>query len=338
MSKTERPERTDGPTAEGGSTEGSDVNPGVYSIRVVSRLTGISLDTLRVWERRYGFPKPARKDTGSRLYSQLDVDTLLLVSKTIAAGYRPSEVVGKSHDELTRLIASSAAIVAATPERVAPSVAQAPHVSVGIDEFLAMVLRGDFDAFRDGLRRASLLLGPRRFMSDLVHPLVVRIGDEWEAGAIEVHQEHMASAALSAQLRVLSAAFEGRSPGPTVIMTTLPGELHSLGLEMASLALHLLGASPRSLGPNTPIEQIVKASIAHRAQVVGISVTVGMSAEESNQALDALLRELPRDVEVWVGGEASRNLSVRAPQLHYVYTVDEIEARVSAVRAKLSPR
>jgi len=330
--KPERPdERTELPTNEAGAEGGA----GIYSIRVVSRLTGISLDTLRVWERRYGFPKPARKESGSRLYTQLDVDTLLLVSKALAAGYRPSEIVGKPFGELSRLLATPGNADRSAP---VPATDQARGAVISIDDFVALVVRGDFEAFRDGVRRASLLLGPRSFMTDLVHPLAVRIGEEWEAGALEVHQEHMASAALVAQLRVLSAAFEGRSVGPTIIMTTLPGDLHSLGLDMAGLALHMLGAAPRSLGPNTPIDQITKACIAHRAQVVGLSVTFGPTVEETERALYALLGELPRDIEIWIGGEASRRLSVQSPRLHYVYTIDEMEARVAAVRAKLSPR
>jgi MerR family transcriptional regulator, light-induced transcriptional regulator len=335
---SEEAERPDGERAETTGSEGeSKAGAGIYSIRVVSRLTGISLDTLRVWERRYGFPKPSRKESGSRLYTQLDVDTLLLASKALAAGYRPSEAVGKSFGELSRLLATSG-----HAPRVAPAPALAPERSkatvIKIDDFLSLVVRGDFDGFREELRRASLLLGPRGFMIDLVHPLAVRIGEEWEAGALEVHQEHMASAALVAQLRVLSSAFEGRSAGPTIIMTTLPGDLHSLGLDMAALALHMLGADPRSLGPNTPIDQIAKACIAHRANVVGLSVTFGPTVEETQRSLFALLGELPRDIEIWVGGEASRRLAVQAPRLHYVYTIDEMEARVAAVRAKLSPR
>jgi len=31
-----------------------------YNISAVERDTGLSKDTLRVWERRYGFPKPLR--------------------------------------------------------------------------------------------------------------------------------------------------------------------------------------------------------------------------------------------------------------------------------------
>ena len=45
--------------------------PQGYSIRVASRLTGVSSDTLRMWERRYGFPKPERNESQVRVYTRL---------------------------------------------------------------------------------------------------------------------------------------------------------------------------------------------------------------------------------------------------------------------------
>ena len=45
-------------------------NDGLYSICVVERDTGIGRDTLRVWDRRYGFPEPVRSEKGERKYSE----------------------------------------------------------------------------------------------------------------------------------------------------------------------------------------------------------------------------------------------------------------------------
>ena len=75
------------------------------SIRVVSRLTAIEPDTLRMWERRYGFPKPARQESGNRAYTASDVEVLLLIRRALTQGYRPGEVVHRSADELERLLA-----------------------------------------------------------------------------------------------------------------------------------------------------------------------------------------------------------------------------------------
>ncbi len=41
----------------------------LFAISTVERNTGIGRDTLRIWERRYGFPTPERNDKGERVYS-----------------------------------------------------------------------------------------------------------------------------------------------------------------------------------------------------------------------------------------------------------------------------
>ena len=47
------------------------------SIAAVERDTGLSKDTLRVWERRYGFPSPERDAAGDRLYPPAQVARLI---------------------------------------------------------------------------------------------------------------------------------------------------------------------------------------------------------------------------------------------------------------------
>ena len=41
----------------------------LFAIGTVERDTGIGRDTLRIWERRYGFPTPERNDKGERVFS-----------------------------------------------------------------------------------------------------------------------------------------------------------------------------------------------------------------------------------------------------------------------------
>ena len=45
------------------------------------RATGLSKDTLRVWERRYGFPQPDRDASGERLYPAEQVTRLRLIKR-----------------------------------------------------------------------------------------------------------------------------------------------------------------------------------------------------------------------------------------------------------------
>ena len=63
-------------------------------ISAVERDTGLSKDTLRVWERRYGFPRPVRDALGERTYPVEQVDRLRLIRRLMDAGHRPGKVVG----------------------------------------------------------------------------------------------------------------------------------------------------------------------------------------------------------------------------------------------------
>jgi len=99
------------------------VAPPTMSIRVVSRLTGVPAHTLRVWERRYGFPKPKRGDGGGRFYGESDVATLRLIRCALSAGYRAGDVVRTPAADLERLLEGTAT---KAPSFVGPSMVDTP--------------------------------------------------------------------------------------------------------------------------------------------------------------------------------------------------------------------
>ena len=59
---------------------------GGISIAAVERDTGIGKDTLRVWERRYGFPQPLRDAFGERVYPAEQVEHLRLIKRLMDQG------------------------------------------------------------------------------------------------------------------------------------------------------------------------------------------------------------------------------------------------------------
>lgn len=73
-------------------TESGAESNGLFPIREVSRLTGINPVTLRAWERRYGFIEPKRTNSGHRLYSVTDIETVRRVQGWIERGVSVSKV------------------------------------------------------------------------------------------------------------------------------------------------------------------------------------------------------------------------------------------------------
>lgn len=288
-----------------------------YSIRVTSRLTSIELDTLRMWERRYAFPRPERTSGGSRVYSEADVEALRLIKRALEQGYRPGEIVGKPLDELRQLVL----VAGEAPSRAATA-------SPTMATILGALGRDEVALLRAEFRQAAVMLGPRRFLTEVAHPVCVRVGELWADGKLEVRHEHLLSECLSAQLRVLMSAYEERPGAPRVLLSTLPNERHGLGLAMAEVYLAASQVTPVLLGVETPREQIVKAARSHAVDAVGLLVTEASDLKATKSHIRWMLRELPRRVRIWVGGAGGASLGIDDEAVRIVATWGEMDEAI----------
>ncbi|MBK7579522.1 MAG: MerR family transcriptional regulator [Myxococcales bacterium] len=291
-----------------------------YSIRVASRLTGLSSDTLRMWERRYGFPNPERNAAGVRMYSQEHVERLMLVARSLKAGYRAGEVVSRTHDELSALLASTAT----TGQDSAPA-------SSSIEALIGCLERDDVASLQIELRQRANLLGAQRFIKEVCAPLLERVGDAWASHKLEVRHEHLLSRMLSTQLRVMSSAYEGATSDPVVLLATLPGERHGLGLDMAALYLALSGATPRVLGIDTPADQIAQAARHANARVVGLSVSASAELESVRDGVEWMFGALSPGTWIWLGGKHSKNVALEHPRLERITRFEDLDLALDRV-------
>jgi DNA-binding transcriptional MerR regulator/methylmalonyl-CoA mutase cobalamin-binding subunit len=292
-----------------------------YSIRVASHLTGIPAETLRMWERRYGFPAPARAAGGVRLYTDEDIERLRLVARAQKAGYRVGEVIGQDRAQLTARL-GDIRHQQAEPTGLVPT----------LESLVEATARDDVAGLREGLRQATLALGPRRFIAEMAGSLCVAVGEGWARGALAIRQEHVFAACFSSQLRTLRGLYDGTERPPVVLLATLPGELHSLGLEMAAVYLAASGATPRLAGADLPPEQIADAARALDADVVGISVSVAADPRVASRHLRRLTRALARRSRVWIGGAGASALDLEGEVAEIVSTFADVERLLGAVR------
>ncbi|MEZ4219862.1 MAG: MerR family transcriptional regulator [Polyangiaceae bacterium] len=299
-------------------SEPAQYSPG-YSIRVASRLTGLSADTLRMWERRYGFPRPERNASRVRVYSKDDVERLSLIARALKNGYRAGEVVPCDTPALRQML--SEVVVEESPERAPDGLVAA---------LLDCIRHDNADGLRAELRQAVATHGAKRFITDVASPLVQAVGTDWAQGRLAIHHEHLLTETLTTQLRLLLSAYEVSSRRPFVLLATLPGELHSLGLEMAALFVALSNATPRLLGVDTPVDQIEEAARALHVNVVALSISSGADPETANAQVSLLLQRLPTRVQIWVGGQGSSSLRIDSQRLVRTRTWSQLESAVAA--------
>ncbi|SAK47241.1 MerR family transcriptional regulator [Caballeronia glebae] len=263
-------------------------------IGAIAQEIGLTKDTLRVWERRYGFPQPMRTSGGERLYPQEQVTKLRLVKRLLDAGHRPSKVLGQSIDVLQQLAESS-------------GVGQdAPDAE--LDHLVSLLRAGAYDDFRFGLLKRATRDGLERFVLDVAAPLAARVGNAWAAGTLQVYHEHLFSEAIQSTLRTLlrplTDAVRGRAGRPRVLLTTLSGEGHGLGILMAEAMFALSECDCMQLGLQTPLHDIVDAVSAHKIDIVALSFTAVLPAQSIANGLTELRNLLPPHVRIWVGGSS----------------------------------
>lgn len=269
--------------------------PILLTIAAVERDTGLSKDALRVWERRYGFPAPQRDGSGERAYPIDQVEKLRLIKRLMNAGHRPGRIVGEPIEALQQLSDRSAP----TSPRSADAIA-APDLRAYLDRLRAH----DVDGLRRALTQAQLRLGLGRFVTEVLTPLNTLIGDAWMRGQLEIFEEHLYTESLAVVLRsaISIVPLPDTAARPRVLLTTFPNEPHAIGLLMAEALFLLDGCQCVSLGPQTPIWDIVLAATAQRADIVALAFTAVLSPAIVTEGLGELREKLPPSTEIWVGG------------------------------------
>lgn len=284
----------------------------LWTIAEVERETGLGKDTLRVWERRYGFPTPQRDAQGERRFDEGQLGRLRLIKRLLDRGHRPGAVVGLPLAEQQALLAEPPATGSAKGLRLAST--GAGGAWAGDERWMAWLQADQVDTLRQGIRQHLLRHGLGMTIEQLIAPLGVRVGEAWLDGRLSVYQEHLYTEMVQALLREAMAALSpARTGAPRVVLGTVPRERHSLGLLMAECFLAIEGCECLPLGPSTPLQDIVTAAQRLNADVVALSFSAHSSPHEVVADLKQLRAQLPAAVEVWVGGSAPVLYSRRCP-------------------------
>ena len=269
------------------------------SIAAVERDTGLSKDTLRVWERRYGFPLPTRDTMGERNYPFEQVERLRTIKRLLDAGHRPGRIVAMEPADLDRL--TSATGVRAAPSSLSADPRDAPDLS----GLMAAIRQHEVEGLRQLMARAMARIGLSRFVLEVVAPLNVQVGEEWMQGRLEVFEEHLYTESVQVLLRnALQQLKHAEAGHPRVLLATVPGEPHGLGLLMAEAVLALEGCRCASLGVQTPVWDIVRAAAALKSDVVALGYTGCTNPHQVTDGLTELRNKLPPGVALWAGGRA----------------------------------
>jgi methanogenic corrinoid protein MtbC1 len=267
-----------------------------YPIRAAANLTGLSIDTLRAWERRYQAVTPIRAERG-RAYGEGEIRRLILLRDAVARGHAIGQVAGLDDSALEKLLLGPE-LVAKNPE---PDITDQP-VSGALLPVVAAIESFDYARANFHLGRLAVLLPVDKLVSEVVFPLMKLIGERWQGGTLSIAQEHMTSSILRNLLGGLVRLGTSSTPSQRILFATPAGEMHEFGILAAAMLAVASGFEALYLGSSLPALEIVAAA----ERTSPCAVVVGIKATEPTPAtikeLRILAARLPKTAELWLGG------------------------------------
>ncbi len=263
-----------------------------YSIKAVAEATGLTVETLRAWERRYGVIVPKRGAGGHRLYTTHDVSRLRRLHETTARGHPIGKIAHLSNDALGRLLSDH-------PAGGHDAAAQAL-----VERILAAVSKYRLAECDQGMAMAFALMPPFEAVRGVLAPALREVGERWHRGEMSIAQERIASNCARRQLIALLHTFNSVAKGAAVVFATLSGERHELGILMYATLAASLRLRTFYLGPDLPAEEVARFAIKIRAMAVAISLVNHDQLEGTLAQLHGLRAQLPDEMEIWLGGPA----------------------------------
>jgi DNA-binding transcriptional MerR regulator/methylmalonyl-CoA mutase cobalamin-binding subunit len=305
----------------------------MYTIKQAAARSGVPVELLRAWERRYGVVEPARTDSGYRLYDEPAIARLRAMRGLIDAGWAPStaaahirplddasvdQILGQSENSSTTQVVSVATSDAAV--LAAAFVASAATLDeAGFEEILdEMFARGSFE----------------QVTTDLVMPALVALGEGWQQGRLDISAEHAAAGAVQRRLGLafMAAGTPRNAPDP-VLVGMPPGTRHDLGALAFATAARRAGIAVRYLGADLPVADWLNAVGRTGARAIVIGAVIGRDVKSAGEVARAV-RNAHSNVHIFIGGRHAQDISAVGlePATHLP---QELSAAVEVVRRTL---
>lgn len=260
-----------------------------YSIGKAAQLAGLTTFLIRAWENRYSVVVPRRNDGGQRRYSDEDVERLRILSTLVQSGRRIGDIVGMDNVGLSALLTDS----------------EAPIRSDYVDMAFGAMEAFDAPGLQAVLEQAVVELGPVAVSDRVIFPFMEEVGRSWHENKVRVMHEHLASSVVFSLMSRILAGIEVPVDAPQAIVATPPGQQHNIGAVCCAVATADAGWQVKNLGTHIPASEMIAAVQTAGARLLLLSIVFPERASIVRESLEQLETELPRGVDILVGGASA---------------------------------
>ena len=277
-----------------------------FNIQVASNLTGVSVHTLRTWEKRYQVVTPSRTESGRRIYSEDDVRKLKALNDLCSLGHNISSIANKSLDELDELLEtygmtdshlSSKINLSSNPEQAKKSL---NHLLLALEKYR-------LDVVSHELYNLKMTLSPKDLALKVISPLLVAVGQKVHEGSLTIAQEHALSSVIKFHLgQFIYRSYEEKNRSKDLfVLATHEKDFHEFGILLASLLCLNYNKNFFYLGANMPAEALVEASLSIGATEIILGTTYVESTSDPEfltNYISTCLKHVKKNVALVIGG------------------------------------
>jgi len=299
-----------------------------HRIHRVAKLTGLSKDVVRVWERRYGLVKPLRSANRYREYSDEDVGLLRFLKAELERGQTIGALAIEGRESLLRRMRVSS--VSSPPELK-------PHDNL-IDELVSHLDPLERVRFEMKLNGAIAVIPFEEAVQRILLPLQRRVGELWHEGRVNVAVEHYVTKLIQQKLFSVMNQLPVNEFGPRVLIACPEGESHEIGAQAAAYIAATRGCHVYYLGPNLPISDLQAFCERVNPDLVLLSLT----QIKSDAAARRLLQELEAFSTRWpvaVGGQGARMIEhlLRGGNIELIDDLTALHSRLMSLASTRMP-
>lgn len=300
-----------------------------YSIRLLAEKSGVSMHTIRAWEKRHNALRPQRSRGNRRLYTPLDLVRLQLLRQATTAGHTIGTVAGLSTRQLWLLFNAEPA-----PSLSAGTALQSATADSFLEACWLAVQQLDDRALQHALQHAAVMLSQPVFLENVLAPLLERVGQSWRQGQLRIIHEHLATVVLREFLAHLRLAYVPEPTAPAIVVATPSGQVHELGASMVALTAAAQGWHVYFLGANLPADELAAAVHLYGALVLALSVIHPSDDPQLALDMEMVRRLVHKETVIMVGGAAAmsnRDLFQRLG-MSVIQSVSEFRRRLQELR------
>ena len=306
----------------------------MYTIKQAAARTGLTIPTIRAWERRYGVVSPERTEAGYRLYDDAAIERLAAMRSLVEReGWRPSQAADRIRIPGVDLASlARQATTSGTSSDGRPTDPDAPMADPLVRAFVTAARRLDLDAMESVLDEAFAIQRFELAMDESVFPALRAVGRAWGDGTLDVAAEHAASETVRRRLARFFDAARGPMIQAQLLIGMPPGGEHELGVFAFAVACRRAGQAVAYLGSNVPLESWMR--IVRESAVPGI--VLGAVTQEDAVAVNRVATAvgmLDRPPVCFAGGPATIDATVPSGAVQLPQSLEAAVAVVSDITA-----